>query len=342
MTSRFEVFHRGTRLGECTLQIPGRHNVLNALAAIGVGLDLEIPFLTITKALAGFAGVQRRFQIRGTAGGVTVVDDYGHHPAEIRATLAAAKAGFDCRIVTVFQPHRYTRTQHLRQEFLTAFNQADVLVVMDIYAAGEAPIPGVTRRRPRRRHSRPRPPQRHLSRQRSGDASSITCARSAGRAISCSRWAPATSASWDRTFCVGSRPSAEWEGDMLGEIRGEVRFKEPLSFHTSLRIGGPADIFVVPQDIDDIRHALMFAEREQLPVAVVGGGNNLLVKDRGDSRRRPQARGLPRAGRVPRRGGGGRRRRQPLVAHPRGGRAQPGRARVRWSAFPPRSAAPWP
>jgi UDP-N-acetylmuramate--alanine ligase len=144
MTSRFDVYHRGTLLGECTLQIPGRHNVLNALAAVGVGLDLEIPFPTIQKALAGFAGVQRRFQIRGSAGGVTVVDDYGHHPAEIRATLAAAKAGFDCRVVTVFQPHRYSRTLHLRQEFLTAFNQADVLVVMDIYPAGEAPIPGVS------------------------------------------------------------------------------------------------------------------------------------------------------------------------------------------------------
>ena len=146
MATGFEVFQRGTRLGACTLQLPGRHNVLNALAAVAVGLDLEIPFATIAKALAGFAGVQRRFQVRGTAGGVTVVDDYGHHPAEIRATLAAAKAGFDCRIVTVFQPHRYTRTQHLRQEFLTAFNEADVLVVMDIYAAGEAPIPGVSAR----------------------------------------------------------------------------------------------------------------------------------------------------------------------------------------------------
>jgi UDP-N-acetylmuramate--alanine ligase len=144
MTSRFEVFQRGSLLGECTLQIPGRHNVLNALAALGVGLDLEIPFVTIQKALAGFTGVQRRFQIRGSARGVTVVDDYGHHPAEIRATLAAAKAGFECRVVTVFQPHRYTRTQHLRQEFLTAFNQTDVLIVMDVYPAGEAPIPGVT------------------------------------------------------------------------------------------------------------------------------------------------------------------------------------------------------
>jgi UDP-N-acetylmuramate--alanine ligase len=144
LTSRFEVVHHGQALGECRLQIPGRHNVANALAAIAVGLDLEIPFVTIQKALAGFAGVQRRFQVRGNAAGVMVVDDYGHHPAEIRATLAAAKAGFDGRVVTVFQPHRYTRTFYLRDEFVTAFNQTDVLVVMDIYPAGEAPIEGVS------------------------------------------------------------------------------------------------------------------------------------------------------------------------------------------------------
>jgi len=144
LTSRFEVVHRGASLGECALQVPGRHNVANALAAIAVGLDLEVPFTTIQTALAGFAGVQRRFQVRGKAAGVTVVDDYGHHPAEIRATLAAAKAGFDGRVVAVFQPHRHTRTFHLRDEFVTAFNQADVLVVMDIYAAGEAPIDGVS------------------------------------------------------------------------------------------------------------------------------------------------------------------------------------------------------
>jgi UDP-N-acetylmuramate--alanine ligase len=144
LTSRFDVVHRGVSLGECRLAVPGRHNVANALAAIAVGLDLEIPFLTIQKALAAFAGVQRRFQVRGKKAGVMVVDDYGHHPAEIRATLAAAKAGFDGRVVAVFQPHRYTRTFHLRDEFVTAFNQADVLVVMDIYAAGETPIEGVS------------------------------------------------------------------------------------------------------------------------------------------------------------------------------------------------------
>jgi UDP-N-acetylmuramate--alanine ligase len=144
LTSRFEVLHRGAALGECTLRVPGRHNVLNALAAVGVGLDLDVPFTTIQRALAAFTGVQRRFQVRGQAGHVTVVDDYGHHPTEIRATLAAAKAGFDARVVCVFQPHRYTRTFHLYREFLTAFNQADVLLVMDVYGAGEPPMPGVS------------------------------------------------------------------------------------------------------------------------------------------------------------------------------------------------------
>jgi UDP-N-acetylmuramate--alanine ligase len=142
-TSRFEVVQSGRVLGAVALEAPGRHNVLNALAAIAVGLDLELPFDVIAGALAGFHGVQRRFQIRGEVRGVLVVDDYGHHPAEIRATLAAAKAGYDRRVITVFQPHRYSRTQHLRQEFLTAFYQSDVLIIMDIYAAGEAPIPGV-------------------------------------------------------------------------------------------------------------------------------------------------------------------------------------------------------
>ncbi|HKZ07556.1 MAG TPA: UDP-N-acetylmuramate--L-alanine ligase [Methylomirabilota bacterium] len=142
-TARFEAMRRGAVLGPVALQVPGRHNVLNALAAVAVALDLDVPFDVIARALASFAGVQRRFQVRGEARGVLVVDDYGHHPAEIRATLAAAKAGYDRRVITVFQPHRYTRTRDLRQEFLTAFNQSDVLVVMDIYGAGEPPIPGV-------------------------------------------------------------------------------------------------------------------------------------------------------------------------------------------------------
>jgi UDP-N-acetylmuramate--alanine ligase len=141
--ARFEVLCRGDALGELELQVPGIHNVANALAATAVGLDLEVPFGVIQRALAAFAGVQRRFQVKGEAAGVLVVDDYGHHPAEVRATLAAARQGFPRRRVVVFQPHRFTRTLHLHGEFLEAFADADVLLVTDIYPAGELPIPGV-------------------------------------------------------------------------------------------------------------------------------------------------------------------------------------------------------
>jgi UDP-N-acetylmuramate--alanine ligase len=143
LRARFEVLHRGESLGELDLQVPGAHNVANALAATAVGLDLEVPFGVVKRALAGFTGVQRRFQVKGEVGDVMVVDDYGHHPAEIRATLAAARRGFGRRLVVAFQPHRYTRTAHLHDDFLTAFEDADVLAITDIYAAGEPPIPGV-------------------------------------------------------------------------------------------------------------------------------------------------------------------------------------------------------
>jgi len=143
LTARFEILHRGEALGELNLQVPGMHNVANALAATAVGLDLEVPFPVIQRGLGGFTGVQRRFQVKGEAASVLVVDDYGHHPAEIRATLAAARLGFPRRRVVAFQPHRYTRTFHLHDEFLTAFDDADVLVMTDIYPAGEPAIPGV-------------------------------------------------------------------------------------------------------------------------------------------------------------------------------------------------------
>ncbi len=142
--SRFKVFHLGQDLGWFELSVPGVHNINNSLAAIAVARELEVELETVRKALKEFAGVQRRFQIKGEVNGIIVVDDYGHHPTEVRATLAAAAAGLERRVVVVFQPHRYTRTQHLLQDFFTAFNQADKLIVMEIYAAGEKPIPGVT------------------------------------------------------------------------------------------------------------------------------------------------------------------------------------------------------
>ncbi len=142
--TRFAAVLNGTDLGRFSLSAPGGHNVSNAMAAILVGLELDLPVEAIRDGLAQFSGVERRFQIRGEAGGVMVVDDYGHHPTEIRATLAGAKEGWGRRVVVVFQPHRYTRTRDLFAEFCTAFYQADVLVVTDIYPAGEAPIAGVT------------------------------------------------------------------------------------------------------------------------------------------------------------------------------------------------------
>lgn len=144
--SEFRASFRGTNLGPFRLTVPGIHNVSNALAAIAIGIELEVPVDLIRKALAAFSGVERRFHLRGEAGGVTVVDDYGHHPTEIRATLAAAKQGGDRRVVVLFQPHRYTRTRDCFEEFLRAFDQADLLFVTEIYAAGEQAIAGVSGR----------------------------------------------------------------------------------------------------------------------------------------------------------------------------------------------------
>jgi UDP-N-acetylmuramate--alanine ligase len=142
--SHFRVTYRERDLGEFRLHVPGVHNVLNATAAIAVGIGLDISADDIRAALENFRGVDRRFQLRGKAAGVSVIDDYGHHPTEIRATLAAARqCGFG-KIHVIFQPHRYTRTRDLMDEFATAFQDADSLSVLDIYAASEAPIEGIT------------------------------------------------------------------------------------------------------------------------------------------------------------------------------------------------------
>lgn len=142
--SRFELKLSGKSVGEVRLQIPGRVNVLNSLAAIGVGLELGLELDQIRSGLESFSGVDRRFQVKADAAGILVVDDYGHHPTEIRATLATAKDAFARRTVVIFQPHRYSRVEALFEEFCRAFHQADVLVVTEIYPAGEEPRPGVS------------------------------------------------------------------------------------------------------------------------------------------------------------------------------------------------------
>jgi UDP-N-acetylmuramate--alanine ligase len=142
--SEFSVRWQGTELAGFRLNVPGVHNVLNATAAVGVALEMEVKADEIREGLAAFTGVDRRFTVRGAAGGVTVVDDYGHHPTEVKATLAAARLGPYKQIHVLFQPHRYSRTKFLMDEFGTAFHQADNVFLTDIYAASEPELEGVT------------------------------------------------------------------------------------------------------------------------------------------------------------------------------------------------------
>jgi len=140
---RFAVRERGAALGDVRIRLPGRHNVLNALATLAVTRELNVPFADAAAAIERFLGIERRFEAKGAVADIAVFDDYGHHPAEIRATLAAARAFHRGRVVVAFQPHRYTRTRDLWEEFVTAFNDADLLVVTEIYSAGEEKIPGI-------------------------------------------------------------------------------------------------------------------------------------------------------------------------------------------------------
>ncbi len=142
--SKFEVWLGGKKLGSVQCNVPGKHNVLNSLAAIATGLEIGLDFPTIAKGLAAFQGVKRRFELKGEKAGVRIIDDYGHHPTEVRATLAGARKAWEGRIVALFQPHRYSRTQDCYEDFLKAFREADMLFIADIYPAGEKPIAGIS------------------------------------------------------------------------------------------------------------------------------------------------------------------------------------------------------
>jgi len=142
LSASFDVVRRGEDLGRFEVRMPGIHNVLNALATVAVADELRVPHDTVRRALSSFTGVQRRFTVVGEHAGITVVDDYGHHPAEVMATLEAAQRAYGRRLLVAFQPHRFSRTHHLFDELTRAFNRADVLILSDVYAAGEAPIEG--------------------------------------------------------------------------------------------------------------------------------------------------------------------------------------------------------
>ncbi len=140
----FNVSLRQSKLGSVLLRMPGRHNIANALAAVAVGLELDIPFASISEGIAGFTGISRRLEVRGEVGGVLFIDDYAHHPTEIAATLETVKSMWHRRVIAVFQPHRYSRTRALWERLGRSLYDADTVVVTSIYAAGETPIPGVS------------------------------------------------------------------------------------------------------------------------------------------------------------------------------------------------------
>ena len=144
LTTHFELFFQDKKLTEIKLGVPGTHNILNALAAIIVGLEVEIPLERIKNALADFKGVERRFEVKGQVNNILVIDDYAHHPTEVQATLQAARNGFDRRLIAVFQPHLFSRTRDFYQEFARALDIADLVFLTDIYPAREEPIPGIT------------------------------------------------------------------------------------------------------------------------------------------------------------------------------------------------------
>lgn len=143
-SSTSTLFYKGEKIGSLQLNVPGVHSILNAMAAVGVAIDLDIPIKTILEALKKYRGIDRRFELKKTINDILIIEDYAHHPTEIKTTLEAAQRGWDRRIMAVFQPHRFSRLSLLMKEFGTSFNQADVLVVTEIYPAGEQPIPGVS------------------------------------------------------------------------------------------------------------------------------------------------------------------------------------------------------
>ena len=265
------------KLGDATLSVPGKHNVSNALGVIALATELGIPFEKIAKSLGTFRHARRRFEIKYQSERFLLVDDYAHHPTEIRATLATAKSAGRKRVLTMFQPHRYSRTKALRFEFGGAFDDADHVVITDVYPASEPALPGIT-----------------------GQTIADAISQHGHRAVS---YQPRLDRlhgdvgqmllDGDLVLSLGAgnvheqlaRLAAELViAEKLKEIvgaEGEVRLSEPLAKHTTLRVGGPAQFWVEPRTEEALAKLIRFCRRENLPLFVIGRGSNLLVRDGG-------------------------------------------------------------
>ncbi len=275
--SLFCVFRGGEQIGEVTLNVPGRHNVCNAIGVIALATELDIPFAKIRKSLAEFQHARRRFEIKYASERFLLVDDYAHHPTEIRATLATAKSVGRNRVLAMFQPHRYSRTQALRKELGRAFHDAARVVVTDVYAASETPIAGISGRTiveeiiedgHRGASYQPRLDRVHREVGNMLAPGDLVLSLGAGNIHE------------QISLLAADLVVAEKLKGIVGEA-GEVRLYEPLSKHTTLRVGGPAQFWVEPRNEAIFAELIRFCRRENLPLFVIGRGSNLLVRDGG-------------------------------------------------------------
>lgn len=277
--TEFEVYEKGIKMGSVILGIPGKHNVLNALAAIGLATRVGVPFDKIKQALESFRGARRRFEVKHGGPHFSVVDDYGHHPTEIRATLATAKALNPQRIICLFQPHRYSRTQLLKKEFGAAFHEVDILCVTDVYAASEKPLPGVSG---------------ETIIEEVKEQSSVQC-YSTPRLMEARDVIGNLLRPGDLLITLGagnvhevgtclSRDLKVVE-QLLGILEssggGLVKLYEPMANHTTIRVGGPAQYWIEPRTIASFTEVVKFLRGQSIPIRVIGRGSNLLVRDGG-------------------------------------------------------------
>ena len=276
-SSDFCVYFREQKLGEAVLNVPGPHNVHNALGVIALAVELGIPFKKIAASLRKFEHARRRFEIKYESERFLLVDDYAHHPTEIRATLKTARATGRKRVLAMFQPHRYSRTQALCTWFGGAFDDADRLVVTDVYPASEPPIPGISgqiivdevlKRGHRAATYQPRFEHIHCDIGNALDVGDLVLSLGAGNIHE------------QLSILAADLVIAEKLRAIVGES-GDVRLYEPLSKHTTLRVGGPAQFWVEPQSENAFAALIRFCRDENLPLFVMGRGSNLLVRDGG-------------------------------------------------------------
>lgn len=281
-STSFSVCRRGELLGTVILNIPGRHNVLNALAVTALASDLDVPIESIASALSTFRGAKRRFDVKRRSASYTVVDDYGHHPTEITATLQTARqfSKGQGRVICVFQPHRFTRTQLLRKEFGRAFSQCDALFVLDVYPASELPIPGISGETILeevravegdriRLFSTPDKATAHLAVGNFLRPGDLVITLGAGNVHE-----------------IGTRLAADLKQleditTTLGEPDSEVRLYEPMGRHTTMKVGGPAQYWIEPSTIAGLSRIIAHCRERGIATRVLGRGSNLLIRDGG-------------------------------------------------------------